>query len=76
VRRTTIAFVFLLSSLVARPSCTFGTVPDGYVVKVDSSTVYLDWGKSSGVQPGDSFKIFREGEALKHPVTGEVLGHA
>src|SRR5579864_9466412 len=54
----------------------FAAVPDGYVVKVDSSTLYLDWGKSSGAKPGDRFTVYREGEALKHPVTGEVLGHA
>jgi hypothetical protein len=52
----------------------YAAVPDGYVVKVDSTTVYLDWGKSSGVQMGDSFKVYRAGEPLKHPVTGEILG--
>jgi hypothetical protein len=52
----------------------YAAVPDGYVVKVDSSVIYLDWGKSSGVQPGDQFKLYRAGEPLKHPVTGEILG--
>jgi len=49
-------------------------VPDGYVVKVDSATVYLDWGNASAVAVGDSFKLYRAGEPLKHPVTGEILG--
>jgi hypothetical protein len=49
-------------------------VPDGYVVKVDSSAVYLDWGKVSGVQEGDTFSVYRPGAELKHPVTGEILG--
>jgi hypothetical protein len=58
-------------------SCTvgFAAVPDGYVVKVDSTEIYLDWGAASGVQVNDRFQVFREGETLKHPVTGEVLGH-
>src|SRR5262249_16159273 len=42
--------------------------------KIDSATVYLDWGKASGVQRGDAFSIYRMGEPLKHPVTGEILG--
>jgi hypothetical protein len=52
----------------------FAAVPDGYVVRVDSATVYLDWGKDSGVQAGDSFQVFRQGAMLKHPVTGAELG--
>ena len=38
--------------------------------------MYLDWGKASGVQSGDQFKVYRPGETLKHPVTGEILGQA
>jgi hypothetical protein len=49
-------------------------VPNGYVVHVDSKTAYLDWGSASGVQVNDRFEVFRDGEVLKHPVTGEVLG--
>lgn len=51
-------------------------VPDGYVVKADSAAVYLDWGKTSEVKTGDTFLVYREKGELKHPVTGEVLGHA
>jgi len=54
----------------------FAAVPDGYVVKADSATVYLDWGKTSEVKAGDTFQVYREKGELKHPVTGEVLGHA
>jgi hypothetical protein len=60
--------------LILLPALSLAAVPDGYVVKMESSTVYLDWGKSSGVQVGDSFALYRLGETLKHPVTGEVLG--
>ena len=65
---------FLFFTLFALSNSVRGAVPDGYVVKADSTTVYLDWGKASGVQAGDQFKIYRAGEPLKHPVTGEVLG--
>jgi hypothetical protein len=61
--------------IVFLSSVAFG-VDDGYVVKVDSDTVYVDWGTGSGVIPGDSFSIYREGAPLKHPVTGKSLGRA
>ena len=54
---------------------SFAEVKDGYVVSVDSTSLYLDWGRASGVKRGDRFFVFREGSALKHPVSGEVLGH-
>jgi hypothetical protein len=66
-------FSFALCALRS-PLCA--AVPDGYVVKADSATVYLDWGKTSEVKPGDTFTIYREKGELKHPVTGEILGHA
>jgi len=66
-------FTFLICLLPFTMTLSAAT-PDGYVVKVDSSTVYLDWGKTSGVSAGDQFKVYRAGEPLKHPVTGEVLG--
>ena len=49
-------------------------VKEGYVVRVDGPTVYLDWGNASGIQPKDRFSVYRPGEPLKHPKTGEILG--
>jgi hypothetical protein len=46
----------------------------GYVVKVESSTVYLEFGEPQGVRPGMKFTLYTEGAELKHPVTGESLG--
>jgi hypothetical protein len=67
---TALLFAFcVLSSELARSAA-----PDGYVVKVESAAVYLDWGKASGASPGDTFFVYRPGAELKHPVTGEVLG--
>jgi hypothetical protein len=71
--------IFLLFAICllpfAIPFYAFAAVPDGYVVKVASATVYLDWGTDSGVRAGDRFVLYRPGAELKHPVSGEVLGH-
>jgi hypothetical protein len=69
-----ITLASFIAPLTLLPSPLGAVLADGYVVKVDSATVYLDWGKSSGVKEGDQFKIYRAGEPLKHPVTGEILG--
>lgn len=45
----------------------------GYVVKKDKSTVIIDLGKGAGVHPGMDFFVFKEGNPIKHPKTGEVL---
>jgi formylglycine-generating enzyme required for sulfatase activity/TolB-like protein len=45
----------------------------GYIVKKRESTVLIDLGASGGLQPGMDFIVFKEGEAIKHPKTGEVL---
>src|SRR5690349_22729849 len=49
-------------------------VDDGYVVNIDSNTVYVDWNSASGIKKGDIFQIYTPGTELKHPVTGKVLG--
>lgn len=46
----------------------------GYVVRVESNKVYLDYGQASGIASGQSFTIYRAGDELKHPVTGASLG--
>src|SRR5258706_14635234 len=76
MKRKQWSLVFVYSYLLMPTLYLLGAVPDGYIVKVESTTVYLDWGKATGVQSGDQFKVYRAGEALKHPVTGEVLGQA
>lgn len=47
---------------------------EGLVVKVDGDKVYIDLGRQDGVEIGQEFKIFVEGELIKHPVTGEIMG--
>jgi hypothetical protein len=43
---------------------------------VESATAYVDWGQASGIREGDVFLLYRVTGLLKHPVTGEILGHA
>jgi hypothetical protein len=46
------------------------------VVLVKGKQVYTDLSVQSGVAVGSTVIIFREGEELKHPVTGASLGKA
>jgi hypothetical protein len=61
--------LFLITALASAQ-----TVDKGYVVKVDSEAVWLDLTAADGAAAGRAFEIYVEGEALKHPVTGAVLG--
>jgi len=45
----------------------------GYIVKVRGDEVLIDLGAASGLQVGMEFMVFKEGEVIKHPKTGEVL---
>jgi curli biogenesis system outer membrane secretion channel CsgG len=46
----------------------------GKVIMVKGSTVYIKPGSDAGVNIGDSFVIYAEGEVLEDPDTGLVLG--
>ena len=46
---------------------------EGYVVSCKDEIVMLDLGFQSGVKPGMQFSVYKEGEVIKHPRTGEVL---
>lgn len=45
----------------------------GYIVKRYAQRVLIDLGATSGLQLGMDFIVFKEGEVIKHPKTGEVL---
>lgn len=45
----------------------------GYVVKKNPKSVIIDLGLDSGLASGTEFIVYREGEVIKHPKTGEVL---
>ncbi len=46
----------------------------GKIAKADGGTIYLNVGSEAGVKEGDEFDIYRVGEVIKDPDTGEVLG--
>ncbi|HTY77237.1 MAG TPA: hypothetical protein VMI34_05395 [Candidatus Bathyarchaeia archaeon] len=47
---------------------------EGDVLKVDGGQITLSVGKRDGVVTGVELSVYHEGETLKHPKTGEVLG--
>ncbi len=46
----------------------------GFIIHQKGENYILDVGKSVGATAGMQFKVYREGEIIKHPVTGEILG--
>lgn len=46
----------------------------GKIARSDGGTIYLNVGSEAGVKEGDEFDVFRMGEPIKDPDTGEVLG--
>lgn len=46
---------------------------EGYIVKSKGDTVSIDLGRRTGVKKGMRFVVFKEGNVIKHPKTGEVL---
>lgn len=46
----------------------------GYVAAVQGDQVITDVGAVRGVKPGAQFIVFRKGEAILHPATGQKLG--
>ncbi len=47
----------------------------GEVIKVDGGHIYVDLGAKDEVWTGLRLSVFRQGEALKHPSTGAVVGY-
>jgi len=48
---------------------------DGDVIEVQGGTATLSIGKRDGLQPGVELEVYRQGRELRHPRTGQVLGH-
>ena len=49
-------------------------IVEGYVVNQDQDLFYIDIGSEKGIRKGSKCVVFREGDKILHPVTGEVLG--
>ncbi len=50
------------------------TKDEGKIIKVSGSQIYINLGSRNGVNAGDTFTVYRMGEALIDPDTGEELG--
>lgn len=47
---------------------------EGDIIKVDADELFIDIGSLNGVKRGSKCVVFREGESIKHPISGEILG--
>uniref|UniRef100_A0A7C4U7I6 Uncharacterized protein n=1 Tax=candidate division WOR-3 bacterium TaxID=2052148 RepID=A0A7C4U7I6_UNCW3 len=47
---------------------------EGFVVQTEGNTIYIDIGSDKGMKKGLKVVIYREGEDIRNPITGEVLG--
>jgi TolB-like protein len=47
---------------------------EGIIVKIDADELYINIGIHQGVRKGSKCVVFREGDNIQHPTTGEVLG--
>ncbi|MDE2490585.1 MAG: hypothetical protein KGM24_07030, partial [Elusimicrobia bacterium] len=64
--------------LAVSPAAAAAPAPaaKGYVVRVESATVWLDLTAADGAAVGKRFEIYKEGPELRHPVTHALLGRA
>jgi hypothetical protein len=62
-----------ITTLVGQVAALFPKV-EGDVLKVEGGQVTLSIGQRDGVVAGVELVVYQEGEELKHPKTGEVLG--
>ncbi len=47
---------------------------EGCIVQISAKKVYIDLGREQGIQPGQKFEIFREGNVIVHPISGKIMG--
>lgn len=47
---------------------------EGDIIKVDADELFIDIGSIQGLRKGTKCVVFREGESIKHPISGEILG--
>ncbi len=50
--------------------------PSGKIISITPTVVYVNLGTRDGIDKGDKLSVYREGEILKDPDSGEVLGKA
>ena len=52
------------------------TIGPAVIVSIDGDQVYINRGFEDGVQVGDRFEVYRQGEELRDPQTDELLGYS
>ncbi len=64
-----------INKLVEEVSAEVANIPwSAKIVKAEGGTIYINAGVSSNLQPGMKFLVYRAGEELTDPDTGESLG--
>lgn len=64
-----------IKRLVVQISKQMANVPwSARVVKATGRDIIINAGMNSNIQPGSTFLVYKKGEELKDPVTGESLG--
>lgn len=64
---------YLMEGLALKFNQEFPLV-SGEVIKVEGPTIIIDLGKNHQIRKDMKFIVFREGEVIKHPDTGKILG--
>lgn len=64
-----------VSSRLAAELVRYFPAVTGEILKVEGRHIYVDLGVKDEVWTGLRLSVFRQGEALKHPTTGAVVGH-
>jgi hypothetical protein len=72
MRISLLACLFFVSSLCRAQQAADASL--GYVVRVDQSSVVLDFTEKSGARIGQDFTVVKQGEELVHPVTKAKMG--
>ena len=47
---------------------------EGIIIKKEGNVILVDIGSNAKIREEMGVMLFRDGEVLKHPVTGKVLG--
>ncbi len=64
-----------LATLIDQVVSLFPKV-EGEVIEARDDAVTLSLGRRNGIQAGLDLELYREGRELRHPRTGQILGHA
>lgn len=64
---------YLTNGLALKMKHSFPLI-EGMVIKVKGNEIYADFGTFKRIKKEMKFIVFKEGETIKHPVTGKVLG--